>query len=738
MSTDSHQPARPLSDEEIDAALAACDAEPIHIPGSIQPHGVLLALDEDSLRVERVSANVATLLDRSPAEVLGQPITDLLRHVERETFHSPDLAELSPFATVGPVGPLEVSLHRTGGFLVVELEAATDPEAGALALRRLRGALDRIQAAPDLDRLMAVVAVEVRRLTGFDRVLVYRFDEDWNGEVLAEDLAAGLHPFLGQRFPASDIPAPARALYTTNWLRLIADRDYAPVPVLPEPTGADGEPLDLSGSTLRSVSPVHLEYLRNMGVVASMSVSLIERGTLWGLISCHHEAGPLRPTPSVRAASEFLGRTVSALLPATAAAGTHERALAIRDAETTIGERLARTDLGPAAAAATDALLELAAATGAAIRLDGELTTIGAVPSDEALDAIAHSLLAGGDTTAATSSLVERDPALRAWADQVAGAAVTRIGTEADQWILCLRPEVARTITWGGSPDDKVVRPDGRIGPRTSFAAWTEEVRDTSDPWSADELAALDRVGAAVGATQLRRARLRDRLSATLNRALLLEELPELDGVELCVRYRPAARAEIGGDWYDVFALPSGRVAVVLGDAAGHGLAAMPMMAHLRHGLRAYLLKAAGPAEALTRLNDLIAALLPGAFATAVVADFDPATGALRYANAGHLPPLVVGGVDPLPFSEERGPALGVAPATSYPTVTTTLAPGDALFLYTDGVIERRGESIDEGLGRVRSVAVAERLADTCDALMALAGHDEDDATVLGLLRPST
>jgi light-regulated signal transduction histidine kinase (bacteriophytochrome) len=137
----------------------------------------------------------------------------------------------------------------------------------------------------------------VRGLTGFDRVMVYRFDPDWNGEVVAEERRDDLEPFLGLHFPASDIPAQARALYLRNWLRLIPDARYAPVPLVPERNPHDGRPLDLGASTLRSVSPVHLEYLANMGVIASMSVSLVDRGRLWGLIACHHYAGPHRPTP---------------------------------------------------------------------------------------------------------------------------------------------------------------------------------------------------------------------------------------------------------------------------------------------------------------------------------------------------------------------------------------------------------------------------------------------------------
>ena len=162
----------------------------------------------------------------------------------------------------------------------------------------------------------------MRRLTGFDRVMIYRFDEDWNGQVVAEDRADGLNSFLGLRYPASDIPAQARALYRSQWLRLIVDVGYRPVPLVPPLNPLTGRPLDLSHASLRSVSPVHVEYLHNMGVSASMSISLLDRGELWGLIACHHYAGPHQPPYEIRVAAEFLGQTLSARMVDTCA-GVH-------------------------------------------------------------------------------------------------------------------------------------------------------------------------------------------------------------------------------------------------------------------------------------------------------------------------------------------------------------------------------------------------------------------------------
>ena len=184
-----------------------------------------------------------------------------------------------------------------------------------------------------------MLARDVRTVTGFDRVMVYRFDAEWNGEVIAEDRRDDLEPFLGLRYPASDIPAQARALYATNWMRLIPDARYRPVPLEPAVNPLTGRPLDLSGAMLRSVSPVHLEYLANMGVVSSMSVSLIDRGRLWGLIACHHYAGPHRPSYTDRTAAEFLGRTASLLLHTKVAEGEQEGVVEVAQRAARAGRR---------------------------------------------------------------------------------------------------------------------------------------------------------------------------------------------------------------------------------------------------------------------------------------------------------------------------------------------------------------------------------------------------------------
>src|SRR3712207_135853 len=322
-----------------DDALQRCADEPIAVPGAIQPHGALVAVTEPDLTVVMASANAADVVGAAPAslaDVLAPADLDRLR-----AGLAGDLTELNPLRVTVAGAEVDLVVHRADGLLVTEWEPlAGAGQADPVWHARLALVLQRLSASGTLDELTVSLARDVRALTGFDRVMVYRFDPEWNGEVVAEDRRADLEPFLGLRYPASDIPAQARALYATNWLRLIPDATYRRVPLEPAVNPVTGRPLDLSGAMLRSVSPVHLEYLANMGVVASMSVSLLDRRRLWGLIACHSYRGPHRPSYADRVAAEFLGRTASLLLQTTGEAGEQGRVVAVAQRRGRLGAAL--------------------------------------------------------------------------------------------------------------------------------------------------------------------------------------------------------------------------------------------------------------------------------------------------------------------------------------------------------------------------------------------------------------
>jgi light-regulated signal transduction histidine kinase (bacteriophytochrome) len=727
-----------LPSEVSDEALARCADEPIAIPGAVQPHGALLAVTEPDLAVVVASVNAADVLGAEPASLAELLVpADLARL--RDGLAG-DLAQLNPLRVTVAGREVDLVVHRAEGLLVTEWEPLTGAErAGAEWHRRLPTVLQRLAAAAGLEQLTTTLARDVRELTGFDRVMVYRFDPEWNGEVVAEDRRADLEPFLGLRYPASDIPAQARALYTTNWLRLIPDAAYRPAPLRPAANPLTGRPLDLSGALLRSVSPVHLEYLANMGVVASMSVSLIDRGRLWGLISCHHYAGPHRPSYADRVAAEFLGRTASLLLRTTVGDAEQGDVVGVAQRQALLVAALGRSPRTPVQALTEGdpTVLDLLPAAGAAVRLGGRLHLLGSTPPADRVPGLVADLLATGRP--ASDALGRLVPAAADVADTASGLLAAEVGSGSGDFLAWFRPETLREVTWGGNPHTpKTVETDAgpRLSPRRSFAAWRETVRGTAAPWREHEVAAAQTLAAHLAEAALQQAGEDNRLAAALQRTLLLEQLPKVPGVALAARYRPSAADVVGGDWYDLVPLPSGRVSIVLGDVAGHGLAAAAITAQLRHALRAHLLRDLGPAAALRGLNEVVAALLPGELATAVVAVLDPPTGGVAIASAGHLPVLhaTAGGADLL---AGRGPALGLLDDADYPEIRLDLAGDDLLLLFSDGLVERRDVPLEERLETLRTAVAAGRDPETLldDVLAALDPPDDDDVTLVGLGR---
>ncbi|MET0532859.1 MAG: GAF domain-containing protein, partial [Steroidobacter sp.] len=295
-----------------DLNLDLCAQEPIRIPGSIQPHGVLVVVDHESRRVLQASANARALLGVERREsLLGLSLTELIgATAERQVavwLNNPDSNYLRTLEIHGR--RLQVLGHQTAQGVILEFEQppASEGETLEAYYPRIGRFMEDVPGFGDLADLCNAAAREFRQISGFNRVLIYRFDSQWNGEVLAEDGDGVLPSYASLRFPASDIPAQARELYRLNRLRLIPDANYQPVPLEPPLHPRDGQPLDLSFAALRSVSPVHLQYMRNMGTLASMSISVLVDGKLWGLVSCHH-ATPSRVNAQARTACDLLGK----------------------------------------------------------------------------------------------------------------------------------------------------------------------------------------------------------------------------------------------------------------------------------------------------------------------------------------------------------------------------------------------------------------------------------------------
>ena len=485
--------------------LTNCDREPIHIPGSIQPHGVLLTLREPELTITRVSANSATWLGRPPGDLLGTSFATILdptaQDALRAALDTPELEQnplyLLTCRVAGRETPFHCIAHRAAGDLILELEPARDGQAAAPELYPLlRRALAQLQAAAGLAAFCQQVVEAVSRFTGFERVMVYRFADDGHGEVLAEAIAPGLEPYLGLHYPASDIPQQARALYLRNWLRAIPDARYTPVPLLglDDPAAdAPAPPLDMSYCALRSVSPLHLQYLHNMGTRSSMSISLIKDGQLWGLIACHHESGPRFLPYDVRAACEFLGQAISLQIGAKEATGGAEERARLAEVRAALVEQLAGQDDWPAALLASRTTLanylqsDGVAFTSADIcQLDGQ------TPGREQVMRLTEWLAERGDDLFATDHLAALYPEAAEFAAAASGALAIAVSRERREYLWWFRREIPQTVEWGGDPRKPVVAtPDGlRLEPRGSFARWRETVLQRALPWQPVEIEA--------------------------------------------------------------------------------------------------------------------------------------------------------------------------------------------------------------------------------------------------------
>jgi light-regulated signal transduction histidine kinase (bacteriophytochrome) len=482
----------------IDPAVDDCAAEPIHVPGAIQPSGVLLGIDARTGTVTLCSANATELLDRDQPADLAVELAELAGNVLRKFLPDgpasvPDDAPLRWLAQVAVAGRLhEVLAYRSRHVLVLEFERSVVEASRSRPIYDVVHAfVEQLRDVGSIDALCRAAVQEVRRLTGFGRVLAYRFDAEGHGEVLAEEAADGYQSYAGHWFPASDIPAQARALYRVNRIRVIGDVDYRPVPLR---ACADPDPeasrLDMTHSFLRSVSPIHLEYMRNMGTRASMSVSIVVRGELWGLISCH-DRSPRTVGYEVRTACEHLGQLLAMQVEA-----AEDRAR--------VGERLQRhqnvLDLVSQLTEGDDSLelltrepatlLALAGASGAALVRDDRCWCVGRTPTRDAVFEICRVLLPRVGEVWSTDRLIDQLPAAAPDSDVACGVLALSISRVHRHMLLWFRPEYVKTVRWAGEPGRLPRQDDGRVHPRRSFATWLEQVGGRSAPWRESELAA--------------------------------------------------------------------------------------------------------------------------------------------------------------------------------------------------------------------------------------------------------
>ena len=518
--------------------LTSCDREAIHIPGSIQPHGVLLVVDHQDLAIRQFAGDTRFLLGVEPGEVPQLTLFDLfdeqvllpivgLLHAPAQTDASSILFGLT--SRTGPL-PLDATIHAQDGVSVIELESARH---GAVPtgnpLSQVRSMLAVLQSADDVEAFCAAAATQVRAATGFDRVMVYQFLHDGSGKVVAENKVDGLEGFLGLHYPASDIPRQARELYRRNWLRLIPDVDYMPAPLEPRETVRTGQPLDMSRCSLRSVSPIHLEYLRNMGVSATMTMSIVMRDQLWGMIACHNYT-PRFVATDLRIACELFAQMFSLHLEARIEADSTQRRIASQRIYEALAVRLpAATEIGTALVAGEVTLLDLIPAGGVAVWLDGKLHTLGETPPADFMTELLAWLNGLDQPVVDTFQLGAVLPSAIPFAATASGLLAISLSRRRADYVIWFRPEVVRTVTWAGNPHKPVeVGPLGeRLTPRKSFKAWREDVRWQSAPWDGVSIEVAHAFRVWLLETVLRQMDVtrREREAAFAHQSLLMAEL---------------------------------------------------------------------------------------------------------------------------------------------------------------------------------------------------------------------
>ncbi len=621
--------------------LSNCDREPIHIPGSVQEFGFLLALQSD-FTICMASENVGAFLGRDPSDILQRPVGEVLSRaaesaiLDRVDYLAGAEATQRMFGIPLQEGgkPFDLSIHFSGTYLVIEAEpsvAETQVNSGEL----VRLMLGRVRKTKGIMDLAQEAARQVTILTGFDRVMVYRFHPDGSGEVIAEVAKSGLESFLGLHYPASDIPQQARTLYQRNWLRIIADIRSTPVPIDATSTHSAGL-LDLSMSTLRSVSPVHIEYLQNMGVDASMSISILRDGKLWGLFACHHYS-PRYISFERRTAAELFGQMFSWILESR----EREESIGYENRAHQIQERLIEAAASHehsrrAIVDFIDDYRKMIECDGIGIWSDGAITLSGDTPTEgEVKDLVGFINRTSPGRIVASAEIAKVYAAGESFRDRAAGFLAIPISRTPRDCLIFFRREILRSVNWAGAPEKVYASgPLGpRLTPRKSFELWQQVVHGQSKPWSNADLRIAEglRITLLEVILQLADLAARERKGAQERQELMIAELNHrVRNILGLVRGLVAQSKESAGSVDEFAKLLGGRVQAL---ARAHdqitslNWAPVALRALVDSEAGAYLGSRAGR----IRMNGPDVALDPKAFSTLALVVHEMMTNSAKY-----------------------------------------------------------------------------------------------------------
>ncbi|CAA9254208.1 Phytochrome, two-component sensor histidine kinase [uncultured Coleofasciculus sp.] len=485
--------------------FADLEQQTIHLSGQIQPHGVIFVLEEPELKILQVSKNTSTVFGITPENMVQKTLEDILDSFQVEKLKAAVAEENQDF-----LNPTKLWARKKGdefivfdgifhrnpdGFLILELEPAISQEnIPFLSFYHLaRASINQLETTSNLKEFCQIIVNEVRKVTGFDRVMLYKFDEDGHGAVIAEEKNENLESYLGLHYPESDIPKVARKLFSSNWIRLIPDAKSQPIQLFPAINPVSQNPLDLTFSILRSASPCHIEYLHNMGVGASLTISLIKDQKLWGLIACHHQT-PKYVSYELRKACEFLGRVIFSELSTREETADYDYRMKLTYVQSMLIEYMSQADnFIEGLVKHKPNLLDLTSAQGAAVCFGNHCTVVGETPKQEDINFLLQWLQNNvSEEVFYTDSLALIYGDAERFKNVASGLLAIPISKK--NYVLWFRPEVIQTVNWGGNPNQAFeanqTEAGLRLSPRKSFELWKETVRLKSLPWKTVEVKA--------------------------------------------------------------------------------------------------------------------------------------------------------------------------------------------------------------------------------------------------------
>lgn len=482
--------------------ITNCDREPIHIPGHVQGHGYLVAVDTSNFSIQYISENLLQKTGLEATALLGKTVETCLEksNIQLQHISLSQLLSCANETTCEDINPVSVSiddqpyyliLHRHNDYLVMEFEPRESSV--EIALQRLiSSSLSKILDGKTLRNILQNAAEQVKEIIHYDRVMIYKFWEDEHGEVIAEAKNEDLEPFLGLHYPATDIPKQARALYKLNLTRIIADVYHPASPVTAMSDIAAAFPLDLTFSTLRAVSPIHIQYLKNMGVAASFSVSLIAHGELWGLIACHNYT-PRFIDYKEREGARLIGQILSAQLEFRDEEENKEYHKQYQQAADDMIRQMTKDwDVLNAITMHPQLLQQATGAHGAVILVENTTYRVGITPDAGQIAEIVRWLQEHPTPPVFhTESFCKYYKPASHFAGTASGLMVCMLSKEMGEYILWFKPERIKTVNWAGNPGKNIEQDAAgniTISPRRSFDVWSQQVENTSEPWSKAEI----------------------------------------------------------------------------------------------------------------------------------------------------------------------------------------------------------------------------------------------------------